>query len=232
MFFATPFIVLLSTVAPGWAHTPPDAGLPAVSLGANPYRSVFGEFVDEAGTRDLLVIPEDQDFIITSFRETGGDLEVLRNAEVILFKPPIVREHLAAGNAKLRVAGGATIRVRRTDTWSRSPYYMQGYFVAAGSPHRFVSAHTPGGGTHSIWTSDPDRDFLVRTLITTTSWCESSLDGVPISSGSFPFDTMSNNAVSQGRGMLVVPKGSTLSMTHGMAGEPCSYFIEGQYLQP
>jgi hypothetical protein len=232
MFVATGLIALLSTMTPAWGHPSPGPALPAVSLGVNPYKSVFGEFVDEGGTHELVVIPEGQDFIITAFRETGGDLEVLRDDEVILLKPPFVREYLAAGNAKLRVAGGATIRVRRTDTWSRSTYYLQGYFVAAGSLHRFVSAHTPGGGTHAIWTSEPDRDFLVRTLITTTSWCETSLDGGPISSGSFPFDTMSNNALGQGRGMLVVPKGSTLSMTHGMAGEPCSYFIEGQYLQP
>jgi hypothetical protein len=232
MIVATGFIALLSMMTPVWAHTPPGPALPAVSLGVNPHKSVFGEFVDEGGLRDVLVIPEGQDFIITAFRETGGDLELLRDDEVILLNPPYYREYVAAGNAKLRVAGGATIRVRRLGSWVRSPYYLQGYFVAAGSPHRFVSAHTPGGGTHTIWASDPDRDFLVRTLFTTTSWCEVSLDGVPISSSGFPFDTMANNSLGQGRGMLVVRAGSSLSLTHGMEGEPCTYLIEGQYLQP
>jgi hypothetical protein len=232
MIVATGFIALLTAVAPAWAHIPAGPALPAVSLGANPHHSVFGEFVDEGGTRELVVIPEGQDFIITAYRETGGDLEVLRDDEVIFLKPPNYRAYVAAGNARLRVAGGATIWVRRTDTWSRSPYYLQGYFVAAESPHRFVSAHTPGGGTHPIWTSEADRDFLVRTLLTNTSWCEVSLDGGQISSGGFPFDTMSNNALGKGRGMLVVRAGSTLSLTHGMAGEPCTYLIEGQYLQP
>jgi hypothetical protein len=232
MIVATGFIAILSAIAPAWAHSPSVPMLPAVSLGSNPHESVFGEFYAVGGTRDLIVIPEGQDFIITAFRETGGDLELLRDGEVILLNPPYYREYVAAGNAKLRVAGDATIQVRRTGAWLGSPYYLQGYFVAAGSPHRFVSAHTPGGGTHIIWTSDSDRDFLVRTLLTTTSWCEVSLDGVAMSSGGFPFDTMSNNSLGQGRGMLVVAAGSTLSLTHGMEGEPCTYFIEGEYLQP
>ena len=58
------------------------------------------------------------------------------------------------------------------------------------------------------------------------------MDGVAMSSGSFPFDTTSNNSLGQGRGMLVVAAGSTLSLTHGMEGEPCTYLIEGQYIQP
>jgi hypothetical protein len=35
-----------------------------------------------------------------------------------------------------------------------------------------------------------------------------------------------------GRGTLVVPPGKSLSLTHGMAGEPCEYFLAGTYIQP
>jgi len=224
-------IAFLATTEPVVAHPTPELALPSVSVGTNPYRSAFGEFVDEAGTRDVISIPEGQDFIITSYRETGGDLELLRNDEVLIDDYSF-RAYLSGGRAKLRVEGGATIRVRRTDSWSRSPYYIQGYFVASGGPHRFVSGRTPEGGTHPIWTADDGgRDFLVRTLVTTTSWCDVRLDGVSVSSDSFPFDTMGNNAISNGRGMMVVPAGSTLDMTHGMPGEACSYFIEGQYIE-
>ena len=83
-----------------------------------------------------------------------------------------------------------------------------------------------------IWTSDLDRDFIVRTLLLTTSDCNFSLDGVPISYGGFPFDATTNNAVGMGQGSLVVPAGKSLSVHRtAFEGEPCDYFLEGQYVQ-
>ena len=66
------------------AHETATLALPAVGTEGNPYRSVFGLFEETNGTRDLLTIPEGQDFIITAYRELGGDLEILRDDEVIL----------------------------------------------------------------------------------------------------------------------------------------------------
>ena len=214
------------------AQAKPTMGLPEVSIGENPYRSIVGAFESEAGTKDLLIIPAGQDFIITAYLEEGGDLEVLRDSDVILQKPPIYRNYLEDGGARLRVEGGATLRIRRTDSWGNSRYYIQGFLVQAGGPDRFVSGRTPGGGTHTVWTAEADRDFIARTMIVTTSWCNYSLDGTPISFDSFPFDRTGASVMGMGRGTFVIPAGSSLTLTHGMAGEPCEYFIEGAYIQP
>ena len=226
----TLFLGLSASVSAHEMATPP---MPAVNTGSNPYRSVFGVFEETDGTRDLLNIPAGQDFIITAYRELGGDLEIMRDDDVILgFPPSVYREHVARGDGKLRVEGGATLRVRRTASWSNSPYYLQGYFVASGGPHRFVSSSTPSGAPHVIWTSDTDRDFVVRTLLLTTSDCNFTLDGTPISYGGFPYDSSHNNAVGMGRGSLVVPAGKSLSVYRTSSDvDPCDYFIEGQYIQ-
>ncbi len=215
------------------AHETATLPLPAVGTEGNPYKSVFGLFEESNGTRDLLPIPAGQDFIITAYRELGGDLEILRDDEVILGIPPSVyRDYAARGDARLRVEGGSTIKVRRLASWGNSPYYLQGYFVASGGPHRFVSNRTPSGASHVIWTSDSDRDFLVRTLLLTTSDCNFDLDGVPISYGGFPYDSSINNAVGMGRGSLVVPAGKSLSVFRtSSAPEGCDYFLEGQYVR-
>jgi hypothetical protein len=214
------------------AQAKPAMGLPEVSLGANPYRSIVGAFETEAGTKDLLVIPAGQDFIITAYVEQGGDLEVLRDSVVILQKPPIYRTYLEDGGARLRVEGGATLSIRRTGSWGNSPYYIQGFLVQAGGPDRFFSGRTPGGGTHTVWTAEAGRDFIARTMIVGTSHCEFALDGTPVSFSSFPFDRTGASVMGMGRGTFVIPAGSSLTLTHGMAGEPCEYFIEGAYIQP
>jgi hypothetical protein len=213
------------------AQAEPSPGLPDVSLGSNPYRSVSGVFLSVSGTRDLVDIPEGQDFIITAYRE-GGDLAVLRGDTVILPSPPFYRTYVEEGLARMRVEGGATLRIRRTDTWSHSVYYLQGYFVKSGGPDRFVAGETPGGGSHPIWTSEPDRDFIVRTLFVTTSACDFHLDGVSVSHGSFPFDHVGSKALGKGLGAFVISAGSTLTVAHSTPGEPCEYFIEGHYVQP
>jgi hypothetical protein len=164
--------------------------------------------------------------------ETGGDLEVLRDDAVILQKPPIYRTYLDQGDARLRVEGSATLRIRRTDSWSNSSYYIQGFLVQSGGPERFFSGRTAGGGTHTVWTAEAGRDFIARTMIVTTSWCDFELDGTPVSFDAFPFDRIGNSVLGKGRGTFVIPAGSTLTLTHGMAGEPCEYFIEGAYIQP
>jgi hypothetical protein len=48
--------------------------------------------------------------------EQGGDLEVLRDSDVILQIPQIYPNYLEDGGARLRVEGGATLRIRRAAT--------------------------------------------------------------------------------------------------------------------
>ncbi len=224
-------VVPFALVLGGPAGAEPTMSLPEVSYGSNPYRSFAGKFTGP-GTHELLVIPDGQDFIITMYDPNSSyQLRVYRNDEVILERSSsLYRSYLKDGLAKLRVEGGATLSIQRDETWSEAIYYLQGYLTQPGGPERFVSGTTPGGGTHTVFSAEEDRVFIVQTLKVGTSHCEFALDGAPISFGSFPFS--STNAFDIGRGTLVVPPGKSLSLTHGMAGEACEYFLAGAYIQP
>ena len=237
MLLTTGLIALLATTEPAVALPIPGSALPAVSTGSNPYRYVFGEFSGSELQRDVLVVPADQDFIVTAFAYNSSGVSLLRDGEVVLDweELGLAKHHLSSGSAKLRFAGGSTIQVRRKNTDYYYPYFVQGYFVASGSPHRFQHGRTGGGGPRDIWTAASDsRDFMVRSLLTDTGWCDFSLDGTRISHSSWPFGGPgTREAFAAGRGMLVIPAGSTLSVEHGMGGdESCAYYLEGEYIQP
>ena len=209
----------------------PIVATPEVSHGSNPYRNYVGRF-DGSGTETLLTIPDNQDFIITIFYTPSDDLYVLRGDEEILGLPAMYKTYLRTGHARLRVPGGATLSLRRDATWSTSNYYLQGYLVETGGPERFVHGRTPGGGTHVVWTSETGWDFIARSMILSTSACDFFIDGTPITYGSFPYDGGMESGLAMGRGSLVIPAGSSLSLAHSSAGEACEYFIEGTYIRP
>jgi hypothetical protein len=222
-------IALLYSVWPtAAAHADPSLSLPEISLGSNPYTSIVGQ-APYGEVDELVEIPDGHDFIITMVNVNNGGFELRRDGVVVLADPIIQRAYIGSGWAKIRIEGGAVLSIRGPDS-DGADYYLQGYLAQAGGPDRFVSGRTPGGGTHVVWTSDPDRDFIARTIQIYNSWCNYSLDGVPISFGSFPFTASSG--LEMGRATFVVPAGSSLSLTHGMDGEACNYFIEGAYLQP
>ena len=240
MLLMTGLIAFLATTEPAMAHPATGPTLPAVSAGANPFRSYVGGFVDgEGGSREVISIPADQDFILTALRIDGdaSDIEVLHGAESIMedFHHGVRKSYLGSGDAKLRLAGGAALTLNRTTTHGELKYYLQGYFVAGDSPHRFKMARTAPGGRMPIWTADEDdRDFLIRTLNVGTSSCRFYVDGVQLSPNSFPFDgSATHDLFSRGRGAFVLSAGSTLSVEHSMGpAETCDYFIEGQYIRP
>ena len=230
--------LLISSVAlalawPAEVLAGPMMGLPTVSLGSNPHRSFMGELGSPSDAASLMDIPEGQDFIITAYNVQGSeDIQVYRDGEAVLTLPMMYHTYTRTGEARLRVEGGATLSVQRSGASGTAYYYLQGYLVQEGGPERFVSGSTPGGGTHTVWTTEEDRDFIVRTMIVGTSWCNFARDGVDVSSGSFPFSGGPDTAFGNGKGALVLPAGSTLTLTHGMEGEACEYFIEGRYVEP
>ena len=228
-----PLCVPFALALPADVLAGPTTGLPEVSHGSNPYRSFMGELGYPSDSASLVDIPEGQDFIITAYHANGSeDIQVYRDGEAILTLPMMYHQYTKTGEARLRVEGGATLSVQRTGAWGAAQYYLQGYLVQTGGPERFVSGRTPGGGTHTVWVTEEDRPFIVRTLIVGTSWCNFALDGVDVSSGSFPFSGGSDTAFGNGKGAFVLPAGSTLTLTHGMEGEACDYFIEGRYIEP
>jgi len=238
MIIATALIAFLTAIQPAIAHPTTGPALPTVSHGSSPYRSFFGEFADDAGgNHELAEIPEGQDFIITGydFDGNGGRLEVRRGAETVIDSTEygMWRYYVSSGVAKLRIAGGTTLTVNRAPDSGALKYYLQGYFVASESPLRFAFGRTSPGGLMPVWTADSGRDFLIRTMMTGTSWCNYYVDGVAVSSGSFPFDGGETHGMfTRGRGAFVLPAGATLSMEHGMGpAETCGYFIEGQYIE-
>ena len=224
-------VVCLFAFSTNAAHGTPTLSLPKISHGSNPYRSFVGEFT-APGTETLLEIPEGQDFIITMMYNESENLQIYRDDVAILTLPMLYKSYGQSGMAKWPVEGGATLSLRREASWGSSHYYMQGYLTESGSPHRFVHSRTPGGGTHTVWTAEADRDFIVRAMIVGTSWCNFEQDGVPISFNSFPFSGGTSTAFGKGRGALVLQAGQSLTLTHGMDGEACDYFIEGTYVQP
>lgn len=212
------------------AHPQPALGLPTVSMGSNPYQSFVGN-ASHSAEETLLVVPADQDFILTMVELNDGGVELRRDGVAVLFDPMIRSEYLGSGMARLRIPGGATISIRGPSS-AAGAYYVQGFLTEQGGPNRYASGRTPGGGTHVVWTTDADRDFIVRTMLVFTSWCNFSLDGEPISYGAFPFAGGIQSGLEKGRGTFVLPKGSVLSLTHGMEGEACDYFMEGTYIHP
>ena len=197
-------------------------------MGSNPYQSFVGN-ASHSAEETLLVVPADQDFILTMVELNDGGVELRRDG-VAVFDPMIRSDYLGSGMAGLRIPGGATISIRGPSS-AAGAYYVQGFLTEqVGQSLCFRS--DPWGGTHVVWTTDADRDFIVRTMLVFTSWCNFSLDGEPISYGAFPFAGGIQSGLEKGRGTFVLPKGSVLSLTHGMEGEACDYFMEGTYIHP
>jgi hypothetical protein len=241
---------LVFLVAPvALAH--PGIGLPEVSQGSNPYR-VFGGEVAADTTSTLLTVPDDQEFIITMVRanvngssllhsgeSADSGVELLSDGAVILTNHAIgstSRVSIAQGDGKLPVAAGAALSIINRNPSSTVTYYIQGYLIKAGSPYRSFMGHTPLAisGLQTLITADADRDFLVRTLAVRSA----AGDGVDVYiDGALLIDWETgthgpgdDRPLWAGKGMLVVPAGSSLQLRTN--GYYASYYIDGEYIKP
>ena len=229
----------------------PGIGLPEVSQGSNPYR-VFGGEVAADTTSTLFTVPDDQEFIITMVRANvnGSSLlhsgesedsgvELLSDGVVILTNHAIgsnSRVSIAQGDGKLPVAAGAALSIINRNPSSTVAYYIQGYLIEAGSPYRSFMGHTPLAisGLQTAITADADRDFLVRTLAVRSAagdGIDVYIDGALL----IEWDTSTHGPGDDrplwaGKGMLVVPAGSSLQLLTN--GYYASYYIDGEYIKP
>ena len=111
-------------------------------------------------------------------------------------------------------------------------YYVQGYYVAPGSPYRSFTAKCPeecGSPDHTVFTADDDRPFLVQTTAVGGS-CDVYIDDtltIPHSSLA-AWVGYTNRGMIQGLATLVVPAGSALRLSPGS----CDYYFAGKYLRP
>jgi hypothetical protein len=234
-----PIVVLACVFADGPVLAGPALGLPEVSLGSSPYRS-FGAYVDSGATETVLTVPEGQDFIVTMVKSEHELFEVLHGSSVILTGRMLERScgvSIALGRARLRIEEGTTLSVRVPTGWfDGGTYFVQGYFVQAGSPYRYASGSTPSTTPATVFTADPDRDFLVRTIGIQSYSCDVYIDGSKVIPGQSwalmdPAGRSSFGGFAMGMGALVLPAGSALQLA-ARDGVICQYYIDGEYLIP
>jgi len=241
---------LVFFMGPG-ALAHPGIGLPEVSQGSNPYR-VFGGEIAADTTSTIFTVPDDQEFIITMVRSdvNGASLlhsgesedsgvELLSDGVVILTNHAIgtnSRVSIAQGDGKLPVAAGAVLAIINRHPSITAAYYIQGYLIEAGSPYRSFMGHTPLAisGLQTAITADADRDFLVRTLAVRSaagSTIDVYVDGaLLIERNTDTHGPGDDRPLWAGRGMLLVPAGSSLQLL--TRGYFVSYYIDGEYIKP
>lgn len=206
----------------------PTMGLPEVSTGANPYRSFGGSVVGESTIHPLVSVPEGQEFIVTMVNVQYGTRFILQDSTVIVggfITGRGMDTAIAQGRGRLRIEEGTTLSIQGDGT-----YFVQGYFVQAGSPYRSFFGVTSGEGLETIFTADADRDFIARSVMVKHLHCDFYIDDA------LHIDT--NNyatlygGFAQGFGAVVVPAESRFQIDTDSATTPCEYYIEGEYVTP
>lgn len=219
------------------SHAVFASDFPEVSLGTNPHRS-FGSTAAAGSTDPVLDVPEGQEFIVTMFRTQNEHFEVLQDSLVLLSGVTITRHSSVGvinGSGRMRVAEGSTLFVRGL-SGGGGDYYLQGYFIRAGSPYRSFNGVTVEYGRETVFTADADRDFIVRTASVASSSCDLYLDDVLHLEGDAwsMLDQGTDAKIGapgfvRGLGALVVPAGSQVQLNaHGV---PCDYYFEGEYVE-
>jgi len=241
------------------ALSAPYGGFPEVSLGTNPNRH-FSGVITGPGAVELLVLPEDQEFIVTLVQSsTGGTrtssdgttyesgIQLLQNGVVVVRGDVISPKSGASinnGRGRLRVEAGTTLSLQHLGIDIAS-YYVQGFLVHSGSPYRGVYGVTPSASfdAQTAFTTEADREFIIRTAALTAygagaSYCDLAVDGETVIDG----DTYAlydsgyhgtsgvSGAFVTGEGALTVAPGSTIQVR--TFGRRCDYYIDGEYIQP
>ena len=246
-------LMFLGVVHPAAAG--PPGGFPEVSVGENPNRNFSGE-VSARSSHELLVVPENQEFIITMIKSdsTGvptrassgtpdpdNGIQLLQDATVVLRGGVIdfySGASISMGKGHLRIEAGTTLSLQNLNGWPAT-YYVQGYLVQRGSPYRSVCGVTPSESfdAQTVFSTEEDRVFLIRTAVLNAqgggaSNCDLAVNDETIVDGSSY--AMYDNGVPQpfvrGNGAISVPGGSTIQVR--TFGRRCDYYIEGEYIQP
>jgi hypothetical protein len=240
----------LLLVALGSVEAHPGTALPEVSIGENPRRSFGGSIAgSSSGPWPIVTVPSGQEFIVTMVATSSAGIsparDVIHGFEFLDDSGSVLSGYvlttprqasITRGDGRLRIAEGATLMAQLHGPGS-GDYYLQGFFVAAGSPYRSFNG-TMLGSSLAVMTSDPERDFVVRTVVTdcpaTGGSANVLVDGSVVIPDSTDLTilghtTSTNSPFVLGKGQLVVPAGKTLSI----ASTPkCDYYIDGEYVNP
>lgn len=99
---------------------------PNVSMSANPYESFTGS---TSGTVDLLTVPNDQIFIVTTCVSNSSYVDLKENNDTIITgsSSGCMSGALHDGNGHLVIASGSTLKVQ--STYGTRYYYIEGYYA-------------------------------------------------------------------------------------------------------
>lgn len=241
---------LLLLLAPAAVQAHPGLGLPEVSLAEHPRRSFGGSIAgSSSGPWPIVTVPPGQEFIVTMVATSSAGIsparDVIHGFEFLDDSGSVLSGYvlttprqasITRGDGRLRIAEGATLMAQLHGPGS-GDYYLQGFFVAAGSPYRSFNG-TMLGSSLEIMTADAERDFVVRTIATdcpaTGGSANVLVDGLVVIPDSTDLTILGHSSIPNspfvlGKGELVVPAGKTLSI----ASTPkCDYYIDGEYAKP
>jgi hypothetical protein len=238
------------------AHAGPTESFPEISSGNNPHRSYGGDLCETPTT--LLTVPVGQEFIVTGASGTiagaissGGSWYtgtlLLADDTVILagmVMNPRSIVSISTGSGHLPVGEGATLSIRRAGDSGAScgNFYLQGYYVQAGSPYRVFFGTTTDG---EVFTAEAERDFIAKTVVVYShgpiSECHVWVDDAKLIDGSSMLivdysaysGSFGGGGLAHGRAQLVVPAGSVLRVGPDPGStRQCDFYIEGEYVAP
>jgi len=240
----------LLLVTPGSVEAHPVTALPEVSIGENPRRSFGGNIAgSSSGPWPIVEVPSGQEFIVTMVatsstgispaRDVIHGFEFLDDSGAVLSGYVLTTPRQASitrGDGRLRIREGKTLMAQLHGPGS-GDYYVQGFFVAVGSPYRSFNG-TMVDPSLAIMTADTEQDFVVRTIVTdcpaTGGSANVLVDGAVVIPDSTDLTILGHSSIPNspfvlGKGQLVVPAGKTLSI----ASTPkCDYYIDGEYVNP
>jgi hypothetical protein len=238
---------VLFQATPANAH--PVGELPEISGGTVPYK-VFSGYAS-LGVTPLLTVPDDQDFILTGVSNQVSGAGGFSGSNGFEFQSDGVRilggtfisafPHTTFGQneGRLRIEAGRALTLSYSGGSPTAAYFVQGYFVAAGSPYRSTigTIWAPAtDGTTTIFTAEPSRTFIIRSLIL---YCQGGpanilVDGVLAIPRHVDAATISSNPslFAIGKGALPVPPGTTVALAGESFTGSCDYYLDGKYVQP
>jgi hypothetical protein len=239
------------------ANGAPGLVLPEVSAGTLPYRSFSGDLCETP--TELLTVPEGQDFLVTMVvTSTDGHTSrygdwsdhhgamLLQDGVIRLSGHAIGRKStlpVASGTGRLSVTSGSTLSIKAVEAGSCYSFYLQGYFIAEGSPYRSFFGNSALG--RDVLTVASGKQFLVRTIALSSresiGHCHVWIDGVRTIHGD-TWATADRNywgsgragGFADGKGSMVLTEGMTLQVGPDDASveSQCDYYVAGEYIIP
>jgi hypothetical protein len=246
--------MVLGSVLQTEALAAPGLGFPEVSSGTAPYRHYSGELCEAA--TDVLTVPDGQEFLVTMVVTTtdGGSSHhgdwsefsgamLMRDGVIALAGTAIGQKStlpVASGTGRLPVSSGSTLSIKAVATGgSCYHFYLQGYFIEAGSPYRSFYGNSALGS--DVITVEAGKQFLVRTIaLSSRAWpnyCHVWIDGVRTIHGNTWAVTDRNfwgsgraGGFADGKGAMLLTEGMTLQVVSNdpTVESQCDYYMAGE----